>query len=95
MDATQFGPTAAGRDLVLLIQQDPRLQRRVSRLYAEYMEGLKHLQSLPQTTSQRRLLTLWYEDARARAHTFTQPVQGFLCNVFRSAFREAMWREKA
>ena len=96
MDATHFGPTVAGQDLVKVLQtEDPRLRRRVCRIYAEYMEGMGQLANIPQATLRRRLYTIWHEDTRARAHTFRQPdVRNFLCNVLRAAFREAMRREK-
>lgn len=48
MDATHFGPTVAGQDLVKVLQtEDPRLRRRVCRIYAEYMEGMGQIANIP------------------------------------------------
>lgn len=95
MNVTHFGPTKAGQDLVKLIQGNAKLQRRVCRLYAEYMEGLKQIAAIPQATLRRRLLTLWHEDTCTRGCRLGPPeVQTFLCNVLRAAYRAILRREK-
>ena len=90
MDATHFGSTAASKELVQIVQDNPRLRRRVCCLYAEYMQGMRQIANIPQATLRRWLYILWHQEHDAKARRLDSlEAANFLRNVLRAVIRAA------
>lgn len=93
--ASPFGSGRAARELAKIVERDPKLRRKITTLFSEYIQGLRVLGQIEPAYLRRRMYQLWFNEHDSKAWGALEgDVSTFTRNVLRGAYREVLRAEK-